>query len=205
MAEANPSMNDSSDSPPHRPPTRYSSVVSLPLPSDDELDPEAASLLRKAADLNVVRMFAGTGDLFKPTLGLVRAMFETSGIEPRTRELIILRCAKLLDCPYEWQANAVMARNAGCSPSEIDAMAEDGPVSGQAPDATLVCTATDELTKTGTLTDATLGSMLDRFDAMTCRKLILMIGWFNLLSRFLNGCRVPLEMGDKLGTRTSPL
>ena len=28
-----------------------------------------------------------------------------------------------------------------------------------------------------------------------------MVLWFNLLSRFLNGCRVPLETTDKIGTR----
>jgi|GEM_PF-4172255 len=32
---------------------------------------------------------------------------------------------------------------------------------------------------------------------------ILFIAWFNLLARFLNGYRVPLETGDKLGSRTS--
>jgi hypothetical protein len=32
-----------------------------------------------------------------------------------------------------------------------------------------------------------------------------MVLWFNLLSRFLNGCRVPLETTDKIGTGTSPL
>ena len=32
-----------------------------------------------------------------------------------------------------------------------------------------------------------------------------MIGWFNMLSLFLNGCPVPLETTDKVGTRTSPL
>jgi hypothetical protein len=32
-----------------------------------------------------------------------------------------------------------------------------------------------------------------------------MVLWFNLLSRFLNGCRVPLETTDKVGARTSPL
>jgi hypothetical protein len=32
-----------------------------------------------------------------------------------------------------------------------------------------------------------------------------MIAWFNLLSRFLNGCRVPLETTDKIGAGTSPL
>ena len=32
-----------------------------------------------------------------------------------------------------------------------------------------------------------------------------MVLWFNLLSRFLNGCRVPLETTDKIETGTSPL
>src|SRR5260221_14523593 len=32
-----------------------------------------------------------------------------------------------------------------------------------------------------------------------------MVLWFNLLSRLLNGCRVPLETTDKIGTGTSPL
>jgi hypothetical protein len=36
-------------------------------------------------------------------------------------------------------------------------------------------------------------------------EVVLMIAWFNLLSRFLNGCRVPLETTDKIGAGTSPL
>jgi hypothetical protein len=65
--------------------------------------------------------------------------------------------------------------------------------------------ATDELTTTGTLTDQTLQALLDRYGAVVSRKLVLIIAWFNLLSRFLNGCRVPMETSDKLGSRTSPL
>jgi len=45
----------------------------------------------------------------------------------------------------------------------------------------------------------------DTFDDVICRKFILIIAWFHLLARFLNSCRVPLETGDKLGNRTSPL
>jgi hypothetical protein len=32
-----------------------------------------------------------------------------------------------------------------------------------------------------------------------------MIGWFSMLSLFLNGTRVPMETTDKIGSRTSPL
>ena len=47
--------------------------------------------------------------------------------------------------------------------------------------------------------------LLDKYGETISRKIVLMIGWFNMLSLFLNGCRVPLETTDKVGTRTSPL
>jgi alkylhydroperoxidase/carboxymuconolactone decarboxylase family protein YurZ len=40
-------------------------------------------------------------------------MFQAEGIDPRTREMIILRAAKVLNAPYETQANVQMAKN-GC-------------------------------------------------------------------------------------------
>jgi alkylhydroperoxidase family enzyme len=150
-------------------------------------------------------MFAGTGDLFAATIGLVKAVFQAGGIDQKAREMIILRSAKILNVPYEWQANEKMARNAGLSNDEIAAASADGPVTGIDPEYVLLCKATDELSLTGTLTDETLTSMLGRYDEIICRKYVLIIAWFNLLSRFLNGCRVPLETIDKIGDRTSPL
>ena len=186
-------------------PKPYETEVSIPLPADSDLSLATKLKLKLAADLHVSRMFAGTGDMFSGVAGLVQAVFETKGISAKMRELIILRTAKLLNCPYEWQANAIMAKNAGCTSAEIDAMASDGPVSGVEPDVALICKATDELTMSGTLTDPTLTQLRAAYDDETCRKYVLMIAWFNLLSRFLNGCRVPLEDGDKIGSRTSPV
>jgi hypothetical protein len=78
-------------------------------------------------------------------------------------------------------------------------------VAGISPEYVLVCKATDELSKSGTLQDDTLSELMNRYGDAITRKLVLMIAWFNLLSRFLNGCRVPLETTDKIGTGTSPL
>lgn len=76
---------------------------------------------------------------------MVRAIFGTKDIDDKHREMIILRAASILDVPYEWQANKVMAENAGLTAAEIGAAASDGPVSGISPDYVLICTATDEL------------------------------------------------------------
>lgn len=186
-------------------PGNYKETIRVPLPTYREIGLMRSLGMKWGTDLNVSRMFAGTGDMFKPIVGLIRAIFETKGVDAQARELIILRCAKLLNAPYEWQANVKMAMNAGLTHKEITAVASDGPVVGLSDDQELICAATDELTLKATLTDETLAKLLNRFGAECTRKIIMTISWFNLLSRFLNACRVPLETEDKIGHRTSPL
>jgi alkylhydroperoxidase family enzyme len=185
-------------------PANYTSKVAIPLPSDDAVRRVIGNSYSPEKTLNVIKMFAGTEDMFTATIGLVKAIFQTQGVDPKLREMIILRAATVLNAPYEWQANTQMAKNTGLSAKEIDAAGSDGPVVGINPEYVLVCKATDELSKSGTLQDETLSELMNRYGDAITRKLVLMIAWFNLLSRFLNGCRVPLETTDKIGTGTSP-
>ena len=186
-------------------PTAYKQSVSVPLPSDGDIRAVVGEDYDPATRLNVLKMFAGTGEFYPALISTVHTIFSTTDIDDKHREMIILRAASLLDVPYEWQANKVMAANAGLTDAEIDAAGSDGPVAGVAPDYVLICAATDELLGDGTLTDSTLGSMLERFGEVVTRKYIVTISWFSMLSLFLNGTRTPLETTDKVGDRTSPL
>ncbi len=185
-------------------PAPYATKISIPLPSEDEI----RGVMGDSYDpntLNVTKMLAGTGDCFTATVGLVKALFTTDGIDPKLREIVTLRVAKVLNAPYEWEANAKMAANTGLTAIEIDAAASDGPVKDIDADYVLACKAVDELTDSGTLTDNTLSELLTRFGEISTRKILLMIGYFTLLGMFLNGCRVPLETTDKIGDAASPL
>ena len=143
--------------------------------------------------------------MFDATMGLVKAIFKAQGVDPKTREMIILRAATVLDSPYEWLADAQMAKNVGLPPEEINAAASGGPVVGINSEYVLVCKRPTSCPPAAPLRDDTLSELLDNYGESISRKIILIIGWFNLLSRFLNGCRVPLETTDKIGTATSPL
>jgi hypothetical protein len=186
-------------------PTAYKESVTVPLPSDSDIRAVIGEDYDPATELNVLKMFAGTEEFYPALVGMVRAIFGTPDIDDKHREMIILRAATVLDVPYEWQANKVMAENAGLTETEIQAAAGDGPVSGIGADDVLICAATDQLLRNGTLADDTLSTMLDRFGQVLTRKYILTISWFSMLSLFLNGTRTPLETTDKLGSRTSPL
>ena len=183
----------------------YRSQISIPLPPDEQIRRALGDSYDPATALNVVKMFAGTDDMCAATLGLVRAVFSAEGVDPKLRQAIILRAATVLDAPYEWQANVPMSRNNGLSDAEIDAIGSKESLDRIPEPYALVCRATDEMCSRGTLHDETLGALLQAYGDTISRKIILMIAWFNLLSLFLNGCRVPLETTDKIGSKTSPL
>ena len=109
-------------------PSDYTSAVFVPMPADEAIRKVIGASYDPATALNVVKMMAGTEDMFAGTVALIKAVFAAEGIDPRTREMIILRAAKVLGSPYEWQANAVMGRNAGLTQVDIDAAAGDVPV-----------------------------------------------------------------------------
>ena len=186
-------------------PKPYDYQVTIPLPAEADIRRVLGDVYDSEKALNVVKMFAGTDDMCQASLGLVKAVFAADGVDPKLRQTIILRAATVLDVPYEWQANVPMSLNNGLTEEEIARIGTAGSVSGIAPDRALVCTATDEMSGKGTLTDTTLRALLDTHGETTTRKLVLMIAWFNLLSLFLNGCRVPMETTDKIGSKKSPL
>ena len=186
-------------------PKPYENQVAVPLPADDQIHQTLGGNYHPDTALNVVKMFAGTDDMCAATLGLVKAVFSAKDVDPKLRQVIILRAAKVLNAPYEWQANVPLSLNNGLTQAEIDRIGTDGPVQGLPEAYVRLCSAADEMYTQGTLTDATLQQLLDAHGATITRKLVLMLAWFSLLSLFLNGCRVPMETTDKVGSKRSPL
>jgi alkylhydroperoxidase family enzyme len=187
------------------PPTPYTAEVAVPLPDEGTIRQVVGPSYDPAKALNVMKMFAGTEDMFPAMVGIVTAVFSARGVDPKTRQMIILRAAKVLNSPYEWQANLTLSMNNGLTSEDIEAAAADGPVVGVHADYVLVCRATDEMANDGTLTDGTLSKLIKRYGDVLASKHILIIAWFNMLSLFLNGCRVPMETTDKVGSHKSPL
>ncbi|MGO9334913.1 MAG: carboxymuconolactone decarboxylase family protein [Acidimicrobiales bacterium] len=126
--------------------------VAVPLPKDEDLPADIVHELSQNPPLNVTRMFAGTLDMAPGVMALIHAVFYAEGIDPRLRQIIILRVAQLLDCTYEWQANVVFAKNVGLTDQQIAQVGIDDEVTGLGPTEDLICRATDEITTDGSLT-----------------------------------------------------
>jgi alkylhydroperoxidase family enzyme len=186
-------------------PTPDSSLIAVPLPTEAALKRVMGNMYDPVRTLNVMKMFAGTEDMYPAVVGLIKAVFQAEHVDPKLREMIVLRVAARYHVRYEWDAQSRLASNAGLSSEEIAAAASDGPDESIGADYRLAWKAADEICIEGTLCDETLGQLLARYGETVTRKVILIIAWFNLLSCFINGCRVPLETIDKIGIVASPV
>lgn len=191
-------------------PTDYKESVNIPMPTDSEIGfIRSVEVKTFGHGLYDGRMMAGMGDLYLPTAALATAVFHANDINKKYRSFIVLRTAKLLNCPYPWNINVRLSENAGASPDEIEALSIDGPVTGLDEEGNLLMRGVDEITLTGTLTDQTLSGIRARYSDEICRKYVLIFSWFNLFTRYCNGCRLPAEsqemVADQIKDHVNPM
>ena len=83
-------------------PSPDSSLVAVPLPSEEDLKRVIGISYDSAKTLNVMKMFAGTDDMYPAVIGFIKAVFEAQGVNPKLREMIVLRVATKYHVLYEW-------------------------------------------------------------------------------------------------------
>jgi 4-carboxymuconolactone decarboxylase len=165
-----------------------------PLP-EAEWDDETRALIGDGDVLNIFRTLARHPKLLKRWMVFGAHVLAKSTLPARERELLILRTGWNCRAPYEWGQHVVIARAAGITDDEIEAVAV-GPDAGswEPFDATLL-RAADELHDDSTLSDATWQALRERYDDQQVLDLIFAVGQYHLVSMALNACRVERDDG----------
>jgi 4-carboxymuconolactone decarboxylase len=164
----------------------------IPLPSDDELDPQQRETLAQLAPLNVFRMVAGAPRAFRPFMELGAAVLSTA-LDARRREIAVLRVAHATQATYEWVQHEQLARNVGVTDAEIDAIRTEGQVTSLDEECNLICRVADEVSLDVRLSDDALEQIIDRYGPREAAELILLVSYYNMVSRFLESTRVEIE------------
>lgn len=110
-------------------------MARIPLPTRESLPDEALQqrwdrLAERGPVLNVLRLF-----LANPAIELnARQVWRASGLEPRARELVILRCAYTQQSTYEWHQHVRIAVGVGLTAADINAVRtwQDAPLFSEA-------------------------------------------------------------------------
>ena len=173
----------------------------IPLPTDDELEPAQRELLSNFPPLNVFRMVAGARRALRPFLGLGAAVLN-GPLDARRREIAVLRVGHATDAGYEWAQHEQLGRNVGLTDAEIAAIATEEPVSSLDEEGNLICRVADEVSRDVRLSDEALEQIIDRYGPREASELILLVSYYNMVSRFLESTRVELEDEPLLAGRT---
>jgi 4-carboxymuconolactone decarboxylase len=166
----------------------------LPVAKDSPLITERFAD-RPGSVLNVSRTIANNSGVFGPWSGLARYLALEGLLPPRERELVILRVGWRARSIYEFGQHTLFGREAGLMETEIAAVAGDirnGPWND---DEMALLEMVDELVDDDCVGDVTWGRLTQRWNPAELVELVLLIGFYRMVSSSLNSFGVELEEG----------
>lgn len=144
------------------------------------------------AKLNVFRMLLQAPTCMRGFMLLGGSILRQQQLDARLRELAILRVAALSGAPYEWTQHVPIARACGASESEVAAM-ERGEIDGLDPQARAVIRFTEECLRDVRVSDPTFAELRRHLDEREVAELVLAVGYYMLVARWLETLGVDLE------------
>ncbi len=148
------------------------------------------------AEANVYRTLANAPELFAAWLHLGGHLLRRSTLDPRERELVILRATAVAQGTYPFTQHTRIGLDVGLSEAEIEAVI-DGPSAtnwSEADRATLL--AVDELLTGGSLSDQVWSELAARHSVEQRLDLLATAAFYRLASWTLNTCGTPLDTGQ---------
>ena len=91
----------------------------------EDMTEQARELTSARGNLNVYRALANADKVFTGWMLAGQAALTSPVVPVRLRELVVLRTAYLMDCPYELGQHRDVARTAGVSGDEINAITSE--------------------------------------------------------------------------------
>lgn len=142
---------------------------------------------------NVFATLAHRPRLLRRVNALGGYFFVHAEIAERDRELVILRTAARIDCPYEIAQHRSLAAQAGLTSDEIGAALDLESWYRWSPEDSALLGFVDELLRTDTVGDETWDRLADRYDALQRTELLVLVGYYRMLGGVLNGLRVQID------------
>lgn len=159
------------------------------------LDGLAARAFENAPPLNIFRMLAHTGPLFGRFMQFGQGILAETELDPELRELAILRVGHLSGAAYEVQQHETICRQMKMREPLI-AAARTGETQDLTEIEAQVLAFTDDVVRNVRAGDATFQPLLAALGPRQLQELTITIGFYMLVSRYLETFGVDLEAGE---------
>jgi len=165
-----------------------------PLPPDERDERQAALVARAGAEYGVFTTLVRNPDVFADFLPFGGRMLRLSSLDPRERELLIMRTAFRCRARYEWAHHERIGRRAGLTADDLAALERPEVDDGDPRRALLLRTA-DELVTDRVLSDPTWADLASAYPVPQIIEICLLVGEYAMLAGALNSLGVRIEEG----------
>lgn len=150
-------------------------------------------LLQQRHPLNLYRMLPHAGPAAEGFLKLGGALLRQNELEPTLREIAILRVGLLSQAAYEVHQHRRVARNVGLADAKVAALEPGGDLAVLDERERFVLDFTDQLFHHVKAPDAMFARAQQLFSHRQIAELVLTIGFYMMVSRFLENFEVDIE------------
>jgi alkylhydroperoxidase family enzyme len=175
-------------------------MTRIPFRQPDEMTEQARELTSARGNLNVYRALANAEQVFTGWMVAGNAALTSPVLPVRLREIAVLRTAYLMDSPYELGQHRDVARTAGLSADEIDAITSESDwetTNFGALELDLL-RLTSELITTRNVSDAVLDHVQTALGPEATVEVLMVIGRYAGLALMLNALDVDLDESARL-------
>lgn len=152
-----------------------------------------SELLGNRPPLNLYRMLPHAGPAAVGFLKLGGALLRENELDSQLREVAILRVGILSKASYEVHQHKRVARNVGLSEEKINALEEGADTAALTPLELQVMRFTDQLFHHVKAPDDMFEAMGSKFSTRALSELVLTVGFYMMVSRFLENFGVDIE------------
>jgi alkylhydroperoxidase family enzyme len=156
----------------------------------------AAGAYARVPPLNIFRMMGHGGDLIEVFSRMGAYLLNFTSLDPILREIAIVRVGVLSKAAYEVYQHEAISRRIGMSEAVIAGIHE-GPGAAVFDDAQReVMAFTDDLVANVRASDATFEPVRARWGDKALQELTITVGFYMMVSRYLETFDVDIEVGD---------
>lgn len=166
----------------------------------EQMTEQARELTYERGNLNVYRALANAEKVFTGWMLAGRAALISPVVPVRLRELVVLRTAYLMDCPYELGQHRDVARTAGVDGDEIRAITSDSgwQESHFSPVELAVLQLTTELLTTRSVSAEVFDQVHTALGSEATVEVLMIINRYSGLALMLNALEVDLDESARL-------
>jgi alkylhydroperoxidase family enzyme len=155
----------------------------------------AGSLTRDGEPLNIFGVLGHHPKLLKRFMLMGGYLLNKGLIPAREREIVILRVGWNARARYEFGQHTLIGGAAGLTDVEIAALTRDAADHAWSTDDRALIALADELAADDCVGDETWAALADRWSSAELIELLLVAGYYRMVSGFLNSAGVELDPG----------